>query len=170
MASPDPVVPVKRHSHPFLIVLSLVAVALSSVALVKSCPPVPAPAAAPAVTEARALGVTVPIVPGIMPIASFSKLARFSDACGAEIPRWMRRKFEAFRKLAPQDTITIVGDEPEPAYSRMAIPYLLMGNIDEHGTYLRKSPTHFEDLKVNVVRALVKSVDVATKTVALYNG
>jgi methylenetetrahydrofolate reductase (NADPH) len=38
----------------------------------------------------------VPIVPGIMPIASFSKLARFSDACGAEIPRWMRRKFESF--------------------------------------------------------------------------
>ncbi|MDZ4251691.1 MAG: methylenetetrahydrofolate reductase [NAD(P)H] [Sulfuritalea sp.] len=48
------------------------------------------------VTEARALGVSVPIVPGIMPIASFSKLARFSDACGAEIPRWMRRKFESF--------------------------------------------------------------------------
>jgi methylenetetrahydrofolate reductase (NADPH) len=48
------------------------------------------------VGEARALGVAVPIVPGIMPIASFSKLARFSDACGAEIPRWMRRKFESF--------------------------------------------------------------------------
>ncbi|OHC67271.1 MAG: methylenetetrahydrofolate reductase [NAD(P)H] [Rhodocyclales bacterium RIFCSPLOWO2_02_FULL_63_24] len=48
------------------------------------------------VDEARALGVTVPIVPGIMPIGSFSKLARFSDACGAEIPRWMRRKFECF--------------------------------------------------------------------------
>jgi methylenetetrahydrofolate reductase (NADPH) len=48
------------------------------------------------VAQARALGVTVPIIPGIMPIASFSKLARFSDACGAEIPRWMRRKFESF--------------------------------------------------------------------------
>jgi len=48
------------------------------------------------VAEARALGVAVPIVPGIMPIASFTKLARFSDACGAEIPRWMRRKFESF--------------------------------------------------------------------------
>ncbi len=48
------------------------------------------------VDQARALGVTVPIVPGIMPIGSFSKLARFSDACGAEIPRWMRRKFESF--------------------------------------------------------------------------
>jgi NAD(P)H-nitrite reductase large subunit len=77
---------------------------------------------------------------------------------------------ETIRKLAPDDTITIIGDEPEPAYSRMAIPYLLMGNIDERGTYLRKSPTHFDDLKVKVVRALAKSVHAATKKVALDNG
>ena len=48
------------------------------------------------VEDVQALGVAVPIVPGIMPIANFSKIARFSDACGAEIPRWMRRKFESF--------------------------------------------------------------------------
>ena len=48
------------------------------------------------VDEVRALGVDIPVVPGIMPIAGFSKLARFSDACGAELPRWMRRKFEAY--------------------------------------------------------------------------
>ncbi len=48
------------------------------------------------VDEVRKMGLDLPIVPGIMPIGSFSKLARFSDACGAEIPRWMRRKFEAF--------------------------------------------------------------------------
>ena len=48
------------------------------------------------VDEARALGIDVPIVPGIMPIASFTKLARFSDACGAEIPRWIRSKLEGF--------------------------------------------------------------------------
>jgi methylenetetrahydrofolate reductase (NADPH) len=48
------------------------------------------------VDEVHALGVTIPIVPGIMPIGSFAKLARFSDACGAEIPRWMRKKFEAY--------------------------------------------------------------------------
>jgi methylenetetrahydrofolate reductase (NADPH) len=48
------------------------------------------------VDEARALGVEVPIVPGIMPIVGFTKLARFSDTCGAEIPRWMRKKFESF--------------------------------------------------------------------------
>ncbi len=41
------------------------------------------------------LGIDIPIVPGIMPIASFAKLARFSDACGAEIPRWMRKTFES---------------------------------------------------------------------------
>lgn len=48
------------------------------------------------VSAVRAMGVTAPIVPGIMPIAGFSKLARFSDACGAEIPRWMRRKLESY--------------------------------------------------------------------------
>ena len=41
-------------------------------------------------------GIDVPIVPGIMPISSFTKLARFSDACGAEIPRWIRRRLEGF--------------------------------------------------------------------------
>ncbi|MCP5240225.1 MAG: methylenetetrahydrofolate reductase [NAD(P)H] [Zoogloeaceae bacterium] len=46
--------------------------------------------------ECDSLGIVIPVVPGIMPIVSFSKLARFSDACGAEIPRWMRRKFESF--------------------------------------------------------------------------
>ena len=48
------------------------------------------------VDQARAMGIEVPIVPGIMPINNFSQLARFSDACGAEIPRWMRLKLEAF--------------------------------------------------------------------------
>ena len=48
------------------------------------------------VGECAAIGVDVPIVPGIMPIANFTKIARFSDACGAEIPRWMRKKFESF--------------------------------------------------------------------------
>ena len=48
------------------------------------------------VDEAHALGVDIPIVPGIMPIVGFTKLARFSDACGADLPRWMRKKFESF--------------------------------------------------------------------------
>ena len=48
------------------------------------------------VDAAAARGITIPIVPGIMPIGSFTKLARFSDACGAEIPRWIRRRLEGF--------------------------------------------------------------------------
>jgi len=48
------------------------------------------------VEEARAMGITVPIVPGVMPINNYSQLARFSDACGAEIPRWIRLKLESF--------------------------------------------------------------------------
>ncbi len=42
------------------------------------------------------LGCHVPIVPGIMPITNYTQLARFSDACGAEIPRWIRRRLESF--------------------------------------------------------------------------
>jgi NAD(P)H-nitrite reductase large subunit len=52
----------------------------------------------------------------------------------------------------------------------MAIPYLLMGNVDERGTYLRKSPTHFADLGIKVVQASVLSVQAATKIVALDTG
>lgn len=48
------------------------------------------------VERARALGVEAPIVPGIMPITNYAKLARFSDACGAEIPRWIRKQLEAY--------------------------------------------------------------------------
>lgn len=48
------------------------------------------------VDECRKLGVTAPIVPGIMPIMKYSQLARFSDMCGAEIPRWMRKTLEGY--------------------------------------------------------------------------
>jgi len=49
------------------------------------------------VDDCRSAGIRIPIVPGIMPIGNFAQLARFSDACGAEIPRWMRIKLEGFR-------------------------------------------------------------------------
>lgn len=48
------------------------------------------------VDSCEKLGLQIPIVPGIMPITNHSQLARFSDACGAEIPRWIRRRLEAF--------------------------------------------------------------------------
>ncbi len=77
---------------------------------------------------------------------------------------------ETIRKQAPLDTITIIGDERESPYSRMAIPYLLMGNVDESGTYLRKNPSHFTDIGVNVLQASVSKAQIATKTIALDNG
>ena len=46
------------------------------------------------VDECQELGLDIPIIPGIMPITQFTQLARFSDACGAEIPRWMRKRLE----------------------------------------------------------------------------
>ena len=48
------------------------------------------------VDRVRQAGVDIPIIPGIMPITNYSKLARFSDACGAEIPRWIRKQLEAY--------------------------------------------------------------------------
>ena len=77
---------------------------------------------------------------------------------------------ETIRQQAPKDTITLVGDEAEPPYSRMAIPYLLMGNIDERGTYLRKKPSHFADLRINQLHVQATSVDVAAKSIALDDG
>lgn len=77
---------------------------------------------------------------------------------------------ETIRKQAPADRITLVGDEPEPPYSRMAIPYLLIGHIDERGTYLRKSDDHLTSLRVEAVRAKATAVDSGRRTVALDNG
>jgi methylenetetrahydrofolate reductase (NADH) len=48
------------------------------------------------VDDCARLGVTIPIVPGIMPITNSTQLARFSDACGAEIPRWIRKRLEGY--------------------------------------------------------------------------
>ena len=77
---------------------------------------------------------------------------------------------ETIRKNAPADDITLVGDEPDAPYSRMAIPYLLIGNIDERGTYLRKSASHFDDLRVRQIKARVTQVDAQARTLRLDNG
>ena len=54
-------------------------------------------------------GVTIPIVPGIMPITNYTQLARFSDMCGAEIPRWVRKQLEAYGD--DTESITAFGEE-----------------------------------------------------------
>ena len=59
---------------------------------------------------------------------------------------------ETIRKHAPHDEITLVGDEPEAPYSRMAIPYLLIGKIGEDGTHLRHSGDHYEKLRITLQR------------------
>ena len=43
------------------------------------------------------LGVEIPIIPGIMPITNFATLVRFSDACGAELPKWIRARLEQYK-------------------------------------------------------------------------
>jgi len=77
---------------------------------------------------------------------------------------------EALRKANPKSEITMIGDEPEPPYSRMAIPYLLMGNVKEDGTYLRKGQGHFEKLGIKLVVGRAEKIDTQAKTVKLNNG
>ena len=77
---------------------------------------------------------------------------------------------ETIRKHAPHDEITLVGDEPEAPYSRMAIPYLLIGNIGEAGTHLRHSAGHFEAQRIMLKRGRAVSLDTAARTVKLDSG
>lgn len=78
---------------------------------------------------------------------------------------------ETIRKHAPHDSITLVGDEPEAPYSRMAIPYLLIGNIQEPGTHLRHTGDHFARHRIDVMRGVrATSVNVTAQTVSLSDG
>ncbi len=77
---------------------------------------------------------------------------------------------EQIRKQRPRDSIVMVGAEPEPPYSRMAIPYLLIGKVGEKGTYLRKDPDHFKKQNIQEVRARATKLDTAGKKVHLDNG
>ena len=77
---------------------------------------------------------------------------------------------ETIRKHAPGDDIVLVGDEPEPPYSRMAIPYLLMGEIGEEGTYLRKGPDHFARHRIELRTGRAVAVDSVARSVRLADG
>jgi NAD(P)H-nitrite reductase large subunit len=77
---------------------------------------------------------------------------------------------ETLRKLSPEAGITLIGDEPEPPYSRMALPYYLVDNIDERGTHLRKRDNWFEDHRIEVVQDHVDSIDVNKKTLSTKSG
>jgi len=77
---------------------------------------------------------------------------------------------ETIRKHAPQDDVFLVGDEPEAPYSRMAIPYLLVGRVGEAGTHLRHTPDHFERLGIQLKRNRAVKLDAAAKTVTMDDG
>ena len=77
---------------------------------------------------------------------------------------------ETLRKCDPDCDIAIIGDEPEPPYSRMAIPYYLIDNIKESGTYLRDPKAHFAAQNIEVVQQKVDAVDTGGKSVTLADG
>ncbi|MBL8349733.1 MAG: NAD(P)/FAD-dependent oxidoreductase [Burkholderiaceae bacterium] len=77
---------------------------------------------------------------------------------------------ETIRKHAPYDQILIVGDEPEAPYSRMAIPYLLMGKVGEEGTHLRHGAHHFALQRIELRRARCTAVDPQRRTLSLSDG
>ena len=77
---------------------------------------------------------------------------------------------ETLRKADPDADITIIGDEPEPPYSRMAIPYYMCDNIEESGTYLRDPKKHFKNLGIEVVQQTVDKVDTGKHEIKLGDG
>ncbi len=77
---------------------------------------------------------------------------------------------EYLRKHDASGNVTIIGDEPEPPYSRMAIPYYLVKRIDEAGTFLRKDPGYYDNLGIEVVKDRVNAVDFNKRSASLGSG
>lgn len=77
---------------------------------------------------------------------------------------------ETLRKAAPADTIPLVGGEAEAPYSRMAIPYLIAGNVAESGTHLRHDSDHFKQLRIDQIQAKALCIEPADHRVVLDNG
>lgn len=77
---------------------------------------------------------------------------------------------ETLRKVDPEAEIILIGGEPEPPYSRMAIPYLLTGLIEEAGTYLRKRDGYYDANRIAYRKAMVESIDTTSKSIRLSDG
>ena len=77
---------------------------------------------------------------------------------------------ETLVRLDPDSDVVVVGDEPGPPYSRMAIPYYLTGMIDEAGTRIRKTANHYQDLGIRVVQGRAESVAAADGRLTLEGG
>lgn len=76
---------------------------------------------------------------------------------------------ETIRKLNHDAPITLIGEELEPPYSRMAIPYFLTDKIDASGTYLRKSPDYYKQQKINIIHEKVVAIHPANNSLDLEN-
>lgn len=77
---------------------------------------------------------------------------------------------ETLRKHAPDAQITLISGEPEPPYSRMAIPYLLEGKIGEEGTHLRQTDGHYDEKAIAYRRGPVTRVDTSAKALTCADG
>jgi NAD(P)H-nitrite reductase large subunit len=77
---------------------------------------------------------------------------------------------EHLRKFDPVGEITLLVAEDVPPYSRMALPYYLVGNIEAEGTYLRKKANHFESLNITLKHGRASSVDTQAKLITLLGG
>jgi NADPH-dependent 2,4-dienoyl-CoA reductase/sulfur reductase-like enzyme len=77
---------------------------------------------------------------------------------------------DTLREQDPQAEITLIGGEPEPPYSRMAIPYLLVEKIKEQGTYLRQSNGYYAQRQIDLREGPVTQIDPRNKRVTLANG
>jgi NAD(P)H-nitrite reductase large subunit len=77
---------------------------------------------------------------------------------------------ETLRKHSPDADIVMIGDEPEPPYSRMAIPYHLIGDIEEAGTHLRKTADYFDSQKIGLVQQRVTQLSPDSKSLTLDDG
>jgi len=77
---------------------------------------------------------------------------------------------ESLRRLQPEANITLVGDEHEPPYSRMALPYLLIKQVGEAGTYLRKEVQHFSKLSIDLRQERVMEINRERQELSLEAG
>ena len=77
---------------------------------------------------------------------------------------------ETLRRLQPEAEIALIGDEAEPPYSRMAIPYFLHGAITAEGTHLRKAHDHYAQHRIHLIRGRVARADPAAKQVEFIDG
>ena len=77
---------------------------------------------------------------------------------------------ETLRSVDPNASITLIGGEPEPPYSRMALPYLIYGKIGEDGTHLRQDPGHYDQQRIRYIMGRCGGIDSRSKQLFLSTG